>query len=116
VLFRSLESWRSQRSLRNIQLNIASLSELYSGTSHSVDTLLREQGRAAQADNVSTLFTTLEQQLRAVQAPLVTSLNQPDTVNQLLQLGDTLQQLDRELSAEMITLDIQLGFNSRDGD
>ncbi|MBN0985900.1 imelysin family protein [Amphritea pacifica] len=113
---RRLESWRSQRSLRNIQLNIASLNELYSGTSHSVDTLLREQGRAAQADNISTLFTTLERQLRAVQAPLVISLNQPDTVSQLLQLSDSLQQLDRELSAEMITLDIQLGFNSRDGD
>ncbi|WP_299199522.1 imelysin family protein [uncultured Amphritea sp.] len=113
---RRTESWRSQRSLRNIQLNVATLHHLYSGTKKSVDSLLRQQGRAAQADNISTLFNAIEQQLQAVQAPLITSLHQPETVKQLLEISAALQQLDRELSAEMITLNIQLGFNSRDGD
>ncbi len=110
------ESWRSQRSLRNIRLNIASLSHLYSGTTTSVDSLLREQGRTAQADNIITLFNRLETQLEAVPAPLITSLYQPETVSQLLQISDALQQLDHLLSAEMIAMNIQLGFNSRDGD
>lgn len=113
---RRTESWRSQRSLRNIQLNIASLKDLYSGTTNSLDSLLREQGRAPQADNISTLFNSIEAQLTTVQAPLVDRLSQAETVKQLLQISNALQQLDRELSAEMITLDIQLGFNSRDGD
>ena len=110
------ESWRSQRSLLNIQLNIASLSHLYSGTTNSVDSLLREQGRTSQADSISSLFSHIEQQLQPIQAPLIISLYQPETVNQLLQISESLQQLDRELSAEMTTLGIQLGFNSRDGD
>jgi predicted lipoprotein len=110
------ESWRSQRSLRNIQLNIASIRHLYSGTTNSVDSLLRKQGRAAQADNISILFNRIEQQLKTVQAPLITSLYQSATVDQLLQISDALQQLDRGLTAEMLTLEIQLGFNSRDGD
>ncbi|WP_290697101.1 imelysin family protein [Amphritea sp.] len=110
------ESWRSQRSLRNIQLNIASIRHLYSGTTNSVDSLLRKQGRGPQADNINALFNRIEQQLKTVQTPLVTSLYQPETVDQLRQISDALQQLDRGLSAEMLTLNIQLGFNSRDGD
>ncbi|BBB24659.1 imelysin family protein [Amphritea japonica] len=110
------ESWRSQRSLRNIQLNIASIRHLYSGTTNNLDSLLRQQGRAAQADNISTLFTRLEKRLETVPGPLITSLYQPETVGELLQISDTLQQLDRGLAAEMLALNIQLGFNSRDGD
>jgi len=113
---RRLESWRSQRSLRNIQINIASLRAFYSGTSHSLDKLLIEQGRAAQAESISNLFSSIEQQLQTVPSPLVTSLKQPGTIKQLQQLSNTLQQLNGELSAEMIPLGIQLGFNSRDGD
>lgn len=113
---RRSESWRSERSIRNIQLNMASLQNLYAGNSHSVDSLLREQGAAAQADQISALFSHIIGQLKNVKGPLATSLYQAETVTQLQQISTALKQLDVELNAAMQTLDIQLGFNSRDGD
>ncbi|MDO6562328.1 imelysin family protein [Amphritea sp. 1_MG-2023] len=113
---RRSESWRSERSVRNIQLNIVSLQNLYSGNENSVDLLLRQQGAAAQADKISALFNELVTQMKNVSGPFTTSLYQPETVVQLQQISAALKQLDQELNAAMQTLDIQLGFNSRDGD
>ncbi|MBU2966222.1 imelysin family protein [Amphritea sp. 2_MG-2023] len=113
---RRSESWRSERSIRNIQLNMASLQDLYEGHPDNVASLLRQQGAADQADKISGLFNDIIAQLKAIQGPLTTTLYQPQTVTQLQQVSASLKQLDLALNAAMKTLDIQLGFNSRDGD
>ena len=49
-------------------------------------------------------------------APLAETLTQPKTHAQLLQVAAELKQLSEQLNTAMGVLNIQLGFNSRDGD
>ncbi|MEH6579830.1 MAG: imelysin family protein [Amphritea sp.] len=114
---RRTESWRSQHSLRNIQLNISSLHSLYSGTGNtSVRQLLEQQGGQTLANDIDIQFDTIEQQLGQVPAPISASLKQPQTQQQFRQLAAELKILHQQLSTVTQLLNIQLGFNSRDGD
>lgn len=111
------ESWRSERSLQNIQINIAALHQLYSGTDEvNVKQLLAEQGSTAQAEDIEQQFITVESRLQQIPAPLITQMKQGDTIEQLQHLSTELKQLHQKLSSAMQPLNIQLGFNSRDGD
>ncbi len=114
---RRLESWRSQHSLRNLQLNIHSLHDLYSGTGEQfVLALLHQQGETALAAAIEAQFVSLEQQLNQLPAPLASQLNSAATQQQLQQLAADLKTLHQQLTRAMQQLDVQLGFNSRDGD
>ncbi len=113
---RRTESWRSERSLRNIRLNIAALEELYSGAgATSVKALLAAQN-PARAEAVDKAFAEVKQQLDSVQGPLHEAIRDPARYARLVQLGVQLKQLHQALEDSMKPLDIQLGFNSRDGD
>ena len=111
------ESWRSARSLENIRINIEALHRLYSGSEGiSVKQLLAEQGSKVLAEEIEQQFITVAAQQQRIPAPLIKQLKQGDTAEQMQQLSADLKQLHQKLSTAMQVLNIQLGFNSRDGD
>lgn len=111
-----LESWRSQRSLDNLKINIATLHDIYSGGDKRVRTLLEQQDKHQLAAKLEAQFIDVERQLTVIEAPLYTTLTNAQTSAQLVQLSDTLKALHISLLTAMQALDVQLGFNSRDGD
>ncbi|MBV0933760.1 imelysin family protein [Marinobacterium weihaiense] len=114
--YKRLESHRSSSSLANIRSNLAALQELYQGNQPSVDSLLREAGAAALADEISATFNQLQQQLKQVSTPLKIAITQPEQHARLTEVTAQLKQLSEQLDNAMDVLGIQLGFNSRDGD
>ncbi|WP_370278234.1 imelysin family protein [Pontibacterium sp.] len=114
---RRAESWRSERSLRNIQLNLAALAELYRGNgSTSVKELLTAEGEAALAYQIDTHFQQLDNQLSSIDKTLYLAVKDPADHATLKQVSDQMKILHRQLEEAMQKLNIQLGFNSRDGD
>jgi predicted lipoprotein len=110
------ESWRSEQSINNIRQNVIALHELYSGTQPlSVKTLLEASGDSGSAQLIESEFQTISEQLAAL--PAITDLKITATIRQqLLQTTERLLVLQNTLEQAMQTLNIQLGFNSRDGD
>ncbi|SIS40699.1 imelysin family protein [Neptunomonas antarctica] len=110
------ESWRSEQSINNIRQNVIALHELYSGTQPlSVKTLLVASGDSVSAQLIESEFKTISEQLAAL--PAITDLKITAAIRQqLLQTTEHLLVLQNTLEQAMQTLNIQLGFNSRDGD
>ena len=114
---RRAESWRSERSLQNIRLNLAALAEIYRGDNNaSVKALLINEGQSDLAETIDKHFGTLDTQLAAVKMPLYKAVKDEQAHQQLRAVSDQLKVLHKELEEAMLALDIQLGFNSRDGD
>ncbi len=114
---RRSESWRSSRSLRNIDMNVATLHDLYSGQGDaSFKALLSNAGHQALADSIEANFVSVEKDLKAIPRPMFTTLEQPATRQQLRDLSAKMKTLQYALSDAVQLLDLQLGFNSRDGD
>ena len=114
-----LESWRSERSLRNIQINIDSLYQLYTG-SKSDDTA-EKRGLSALLDTQTDMaikqqFSQIKQQLTAIPAPLATAIETETGYKSLVTLAESLKALHGLLENAVAKLDVHLGFNSRDGD
>ncbi|WP_036230288.1 imelysin family protein [Marinobacterium jannaschii] len=113
---RRAESWRSERSLRNIRINIETLDALYRDTGKvSVASLLQAED-PTRAKQIDSDFAAVKQQLADLRDPIATQLRNPQGYAALKQLSDQLKQLHGNLEAAMQPLNIQLGFNSRDGD
>ncbi|MGB0465911.1 MAG: imelysin family protein [Pontibacterium sp.] len=111
------ESWRSQRSLRNIQLNMAALSALYQGNPHhSLKALLAAEGQKVLSEQIGHSFDTLKIQLEQIPTPLYQAVKDPASHQQLRLISVQMKQLHQQLETAMKSLNIQLGFNSRDGD
>lgn len=114
---RRSESWRSARSLRNIQLNLAALAELYRGNDRaSVKELLITEGQGEMANQIDDAFRSLDKQLAAVQPPLYKAVKDQDNHAKLRTISTDMKALHQQLEQAMRKLNIQLGFNSRDGD
>lgn len=114
---RRSESWRSSRSLRNIEMNIATLHDLYSGQGEdSFRALLSQAGQQSLADSIEANFQTVEKDLKAIPRPMFTTINEPQAQQQLRDLSASMKTLQYALSDAVQALDLQLGFNSRDGD
>ncbi len=112
-----LESWRSEHSLQNLQINLNSLHHMYSGLeAYNLKQLLEEQGATDLAQGIETQFQALEAILSKLPAPLSKHVTEPEVRNQLLLLVEGLTLLSRSLEQSMNLLELQLGFNSRDGD
>ncbi|MBA4502943.1 imelysin family protein [Marinobacterium marinum] len=111
-----LESHRSGNSLANIRHNLVALSELYQGTNPSVDSLLQQAGKADLALDIRQTFTALISTFEQLDPPLKAALTRPNTHQQLLDITARLKHLSEQLDSAMGVLNIQLGFNSRDGD
>ena len=112
-----LESWRSKHSLENVKINIQSLHHMYSGTSGlNLKTLLENQGAVDRAVAIEEQFTALEAVLNKVPSPLSEHIYEPEVREQLLLLIQGIEILHESLGKSMAMLELQLGFNSRDGD
>jgi len=112
---RRAESWRSQRSLRNIALNLAALQELYL-TGFSPLLLERPAGVALDA-RLRSAFTEALAAARAIDRPLLEIGRDPaqrPALDRLLAKCRDLKALTGGALPQ--ALDIPLGFNSLDGD
>lgn len=116
VRWQKSESWRSGQSLANVQSNLDALTELYQGTTPvSVADLLVLADADALAKEISARFELAHEMLANV--PAFTGTQVPAAARKpLLELAETLKGLQQALEEAMSVLDIQLGFNSRDGD
>ncbi|MFD2230821.1 imelysin family protein [Alkalimarinus sediminis] len=117
VNYKRLESWRSARSLRNIELNIAALDELFSGDGSkndqaSVQHLLKPD----EAKAIAAQFKALEAQLKSIASPLKDSIRTEEGRKSLLETSDMITRLHDNLEKTLAANGIHLGFNSRDGD
>ena len=103
------ESWRSQRSLRNIVLNLQSTQALYqvAFAKHISDKNLAQKQLA--------LFDTALQASKDLMMPLAEAYtNKQDELQHWIK---TIHALKKSISTELpAAIDIQLGFNSLDGD
>jgi predicted lipoprotein len=103
-----LESWRSQRSLRNIQINIESLSRFYTGLRNILgskeNTLINEK------------FNQILIQISIINSPIETSIETKIGFKEIKHLSDSLKTLHALLENAVSNQGIHLGFNSRDGD
>ncbi len=103
-----LESWRSQRSLRNIQKNIGSLKQLYAGLSNIIE----------QTENtrIQEKFDQIFKQIDIMQNPIESSIETKEGFQEIKKLSETIKTLHALLENAVNNQGIHLGFNSRDGD
>lgn len=108
------ENWLSGHSLANIRANMEAAQQLYYGDTAGLDQLLRQAGQEQLADRIVSQFKQIDAQL----APLGDSLTQAleQHYDTLSALAADLKVLNTTLNDAMLALDVQLGFNSRDGD
>jgi predicted lipoprotein len=99
-----LESWRSQRSLRNIQINIESLSRFYTGLRNILgsreNTLINEK------------FNQILIQISIINSPIETSIETKIGFKEIKHLSDSLKTLHALLENAVSNQGIHLGFNS----
>ncbi|MEJ2755809.1 MAG: imelysin family protein, partial [Gammaproteobacteria bacterium] len=105
------ESWRSRRSLRNIQLNLQALEDLYStGFSGSVtDAKLDAEIRQSFRDAITSL--------EAIHLPLYRIQANTEADQKLQHVLESCRRLKRLINNQLPpTIGMTLGFNSLDGD
>lgn len=117
VNYKRLESWRSARSLRNIELNIAALEALFVGDGSKND-IANVQHLLAPDDAkaITSQFKALESQLAKIPSPLKDSIQTEDGRKALVTASEMITRLHENLETTLATNGIHLGFNSRDGD
>ncbi|GGC10406.1 hypothetical protein GCM10011352_41110 [Marinobacterium zhoushanense] len=108
------ESWMSEQSLANIRTNLHAAHALFKGDSAGLEQLLRQRGEADLARAIEQHFALLDEQLQPLGDSLVQALD--SHYAELIATTESLKTLDLLLGKAMKALDIQLGFNSRDGD
>ncbi|QEW07761.1 imelysin family protein [Nitrincola iocasae] len=116
VRWQRSESWRSEQSIGNLRANLDALHALYSGSQPiSVKELLVKADEPALADTLEQQFIALKAQLDSLDEVKQNNVSERQ-YQQLSDVADGLKQLHTDLNTAMYTLNIQLGFNSRDGD
>lgn len=109
-----LELWRSGLSQQAMQVELAASEQLFLT---GVQPELEDQGHRELAQRIETAFTDSRQQIAPLPTPLFTHLQEPDALPQLQAAWDSLNRLLPLLKHELpATLQLQLGFNSSDGD
>lgn len=116
--FKRLESWRSQRSLRNLQLNLDALEQMYQGDHNADPEIASFRMLLAEREHQQILdqFKLIKQHLDDFNGPLEQQIQTPEGYQRLTQVADSISELHRQLEAAMAANEIFLGFNSRDGD
>ena len=113
--WRRSESWRSGLSIENIESNVDALHELYSDTGAvSVKSIFIDEGQKEMADRIDAEFDAVLEKIDALEEP-----NEQVSAEQyaaIKEVTDSLKQIQIDLDDGMKLLDVQLGFNSRDGD
>lgn len=115
VKSKRLESWRSQRSLVNIKLNIAAVKAIYTGENGS-SASLRQLLSDDEKSQLDTLFSTVEKSLNNIEQPMEIAVNSEQGYQTFLALTDDIERLLKAVESTIGNNGIFLGFNSRDGD
>lgn len=106
--FKRLESWRSQRSLRNIELNIRSLAQMFM----RLEALLPVET----FKDISLQYQQLNLAITQLNAPLEEAIRTDEGYQAALTISNKISTLHKDLETAITALGIHLGFNSRDGD
>ena len=109
------ESWRSERSLKNLKINLISLSQML-GNSSEHDLSL---GSALLPDDVAEIkvaFSELVSSVQSLPDSMAVVLADKNQYQQLQALQVQLANLDELLEDALKNTDLYLGFNSLDGD
>jgi predicted lipoprotein len=109
---RRAESWRSQRTLRNIKLNVAALQQEFSASEPALSSVLQP----ADIDIVDAAFAKLSASLEAQPDSLMEALAAEGGHGKLLEVTANFNALFEALEAALKNTDLYLGFNSLDGD
>ena len=112
---RRAESWRSARSLRNLEINVAALEEMFSGAPGQevrVSALFLEQDVAPIRDN----FRAVGAALDALPDGMAGLLESAEGHAALVELKAGVDALYEAQEAALKNTDLYLGFNSLDGD
>ena len=112
---RRAESWRSNRSLRNIRLNVKALENLFNG-SESTEYQLNNVLYAEDVDTINANFSELDATLASLPDSMSEVMESDSGREQLLDLAAKLDALYESLEAALKNTDLYLGFNSLDGD
>jgi predicted lipoprotein len=109
---RRAESWRSQRTLRNLKLNVAALEQEFTSSEPALSSVLH----AADVELVDAAFAKLAAALAAQPDSLAEALVAEGGHAALLEVAADLDALYEALEAALKNTDLYLGFNSLDGD
>ena len=112
--FKRLESWRSERSLRNIEKNITTLHEMFTGMDgkSGLSPLLPKDVFQDITGQYEKLLSTLSR----FDQPLEKIIQTKEGYLSLVKIHEDLGLLHKQLEQTAADLGIHLGFNSRDGD
>jgi predicted lipoprotein len=109
---RRAESWRSQRTLRNIKLNVAALEHEFTASAPPLSSVLHE----ADVELINAAFAKVIASLQAQPDSLAEALAAEGGHAALLQIAAELDALYEAMEAGLKNTDLYLGFNSLDGD
>lgn len=109
---RRAESWRSQRSLRNLKLDVAALQHLFSSGTPALSSALAADDVVA----IEAAFASLQQTLSALPDDLAPLLTDEAGYARLKTAAGQFDALYEALEAALKRTDLYLGFNSLDGD
>lgn len=109
---RRAESWRSQRTLRNLKLNVAALQHEFSSSDPALSSVLHE----ADVELIDAAFAKVIASLQAQPDSLTEALAADGGHAALLQIATELDLLYESMEAALKNTDLYLGFNSLDGD
>ncbi|HEY0963245.1 MAG TPA: imelysin family protein [Pseudomonadales bacterium] len=109
---RRAESWRSQRTLRNIKLNVAALEHEFTASEPALSSVLHE----ADVGTIAAAFADLRASIDAQPDSLAEALAADGGHAALLQVSAQLDVLYEAMEAALKNTDLYLGFNSLDGD
>mgnify|MGYP000061139447 CR=1 FL=1 len=115
VKFKRLESWRSQRSLTNLQLNLQSLENFFIGADlerKGLRSLLTVNETAEIQNN----FKIVESEITKIKVPLEEAILTDLGYRTAKNISVALTKLHKSLEDAIARSGIRLGFNSRDGD
>jgi predicted lipoprotein len=109
---RRAESWRSDRSVRNLKINVASLYRFFNTGDPALHTVLLPED----IDGINAGFAKVEATLAALPDSMTVALETEDGYATLKQAATDLDALYELVEAALKKTDLYLGFNSLDGD
>lgn len=109
---RKAESWRSDRSVRNLRLNVAAIAALFNQSKPALNSVLL----AADIPVINAAFNKAEQSTAMVPDSMTAALKSPEGYAALIKSRDDINALYAALEAATKHTELNLGFNSLDGD
>jgi uncharacterized protein len=109
---RRAESWRADRSIRNMRINVASIDLLFNGASPALSSVLPAEDIEGINASIILIKTTLD----SLPDSMAVVLQSEAGYNSLKQVASEFDALYELLEASLKKTDLYLGFNSLDGD